>query len=160
MQTSLSGMLKAEYVYWSKLPTQHGVWRSIFIKKIIFIKIVLPRTDEHDLLDENRKSCCTWSWLVLYGNHVCHSTVHWLSMIYFFKYQIFEICVQANGRWTLRRHFSISIISRLWQKYHQQCKMMNVHLIHLRHYLNKRSRAFPVCNKQILYWYDVKSHFA
>jgi len=58
-----------------------------FYKKIIFIKIVLPRTDEHDLLDENRKSCCTWSWLVLYGNHVCHSTVHWLSMIYFFKYQ-------------------------------------------------------------------------
>jgi len=23
-------------------------------------------------LDENRNSCCTWNWLVLYGNHVCH----------------------------------------------------------------------------------------
>ena len=34
--------------------------------------------------------------------------------------------------------------SRLWEKYHQQCKMMNVHIIHLRHYLNKRRRAFPV----------------
>jgi len=33
-----------------------------------------------DLLDENRKSCCTWNWLVVYGNHVCHSTVHWLSI--------------------------------------------------------------------------------
>ena len=33
-----------------------------------------------DLLDENRKSCCTWNWLVLYGCHVCHSLVHWLSL--------------------------------------------------------------------------------
>jgi len=32
--------------------------------------------------------------------------------------------------------FFISTISRLWEKYHKQCKMMNVHLIHLRHYLN------------------------
>jgi len=32
------------------------------------------------LLDENRKSCCTWKWLVLYGNLVCHLTVHWLSL--------------------------------------------------------------------------------
>ena len=40
----------------------------------------------------------------------------------------------------------ISTISRLWEKYHQQCKMMNMYLIHLRHYLNKRSRASPVYN--------------
>jgi len=32
------------------------------------------------LLGENRKSCCTSNWLVLYGNHVCHLTVHWLSI--------------------------------------------------------------------------------
>ena len=41
--------------------------------------------------------------------------------------------------WTLRRvsrswHFSISTISRLWEKYHQKCKIMNVHLIHLQQY--------------------------
>jgi len=34
----------------------------------------------------------------------------------------------ANGLWTLRRvssswHFSISTISRLWEKYHQKCRM-------------------------------------
>ena len=32
------------------------------------------------------------------------------------------------------------------KKYHQTYQMVNVHLIHLRHNLNKRSRAFPVCN--------------
>ena len=57
-----------------------------------------------------------------------------------------EICGQANGLWTLRRvsrswHFSISTISRLWEKYHQTCKIMNVHLIYLQHYLNKLSHV-------------------
>jgi len=33
-------------------------------------------------------------------------------------------------------HFSIFTISRLWEKHDQQCKMMNVDLILLRHYLN------------------------
>ena len=28
---------------------------------------------EYTPLDENRNSCWTWNWLVLYGNHVCHS---------------------------------------------------------------------------------------
>jgi len=32
------------------------------------------------LLEENRKSCCTWNWLVLYGNHVCHSNAHYLLL--------------------------------------------------------------------------------
>ena len=40
----------------------------------------------------------------------------------------------------------VGIFQWLWGKYHQQCKMMNMHLIHLRHYLNTRSMAFPVCN--------------
>ena len=38
--------------------------------------------------------------------------------------------------------FFISTISRLWEKYHQQFKIMNVHLIHLRPYLNKLD-GFP-----------------
>jgi len=42
-------------------------------------KKIHARTSTH-LLDENRKSCCTWNWFVLYGNHVCHSTVHWLLL--------------------------------------------------------------------------------
>jgi len=39
----------------------------------------------------------------------------------------------------------------------KKCTMMNVHLIHLQHYLNKLPH---VCNKQILYWYEVSGHFA
>ena len=115
------------------------------------------------LLDENRNSCCTWNWLILYGNNVCHSTVHWLSIDsvnLFFFFLVFkkyvEIRRRANGLWTsirVSRSWNCSIfnISRVWEKYHQQCKMMNVHLIHLRHYLYERSRAFPVCNLQIMY---------
>ena len=127
------------YLYWSKLPTQHGFWRLFFV--FIFIKIFFfdntfwqwlqfdcaekkvfgPRTG---LLDENRKSCCTRNWLVLYGNLVCHSTIHWLSK----KYQKLYVVIRgrASGLWTLRRvsrgcHCSISTISRWWEKYHKQC---------------------------------------
>ena len=106
------------------------------------------------LLDENRKSCCTWNWLVLYGNHVCHSTVHWLLLDNAITKIISSLintkiwCWNTRkSKWTLRRlsrscHFPISTISRSWEKYHQKCKMMNVHLIHL----NERNRVFPVCN--------------
>jgi len=41
------------------------------------IEYFLPRTDEHDPLDESRKSCCTWNWWVLSGNQMYHSSVHW-----------------------------------------------------------------------------------
>ena len=63
--------------------------------------IFLPRTDEHSLLDKNRKSCCTWNWLVLYGNHVCHSTVRRQcndkhNYLAFTKYQKFD--VEIRGR--------------------------------------------------------------
>ena len=98
------------------------------------IKYVCHTRTSTGLLDENRKLCCTWNWLVLYGNHVCHSTVPWLSIDNAFikiiikslkipKFDV-EIRGRANGLWTLRRvshswHFSISTILRLWEKYHQ-----------------------------------------
>jgi len=32
------------------------------------------------LLDKKTEIICTWNWLVIYDNLVCHSTGHWLSL--------------------------------------------------------------------------------
>ena len=89
---------------------------------LTIIKIWHARTST-GLLDENRKSCCTWNWFVLYGNHVCHSTVNWLSLdnaTIFFFYLVFkitnfdvDICWRANGHWTLRRCPVVGIFQSL-----------------------------------------------
>ena len=49
-------------------------------------------------------------------------------------------------RWVSHRYdCSISTITRLGEKYQQIGGMMNVNPTDVRHYLNKRSRAFHVC---------------
>ena len=89
---------------------------------LTIIKIWHARTST-GLLDENRKSCCTWNWLVLYGNHVCHSTVHWLSLdnaTIFFFYLVFKNnkfwcwhTLTSKGLWTLRRCPVVGIFQSL-----------------------------------------------
>ena len=106
------------------------------------------------------------------GNHG-HSTVHWLSIdsaiikIFIQSSKIpkidIEIRGQANGLQRLRRvsrswHFSISTISRLWEKYHHKCTMMNVHLIHLQHYLNKLYYRYD-CMHICRVWQELLKHF-
>ena len=104
-------------IYWSNATRILAyIFVFIFIKKIFFmdntsttITIWLrwqnsfghARTNT-GLLDENRKSCCMWNWLILYGNHVCHSTVHWMSLMFQrLKIPIFDVEIRgrANGRW-------------------------------------------------------------
>jgi len=58
--------------HWKHFSTIIKIW-------LHWQKYFLPRTDEHGLLDEKRKSRCTWKWWVLSGKHMYHSTVQWLS---------------------------------------------------------------------------------
>ena len=51
-----------------------------------------------------------------------------------------EMAEMVSRSW----HFAISTMSRLWEKYHQHCKTMNVHLIHLQHYLNNRLSLYVI----------------
>ena len=123
-------------IYWSKLPMQHRFRCTFFIFYIypnIFIFL-------HFLTIV--KIWLHWQKLVLATHRRARAfSVTWC-----------EIRGCANGLIEagvlLRRvsrswHCSISSISKLWKKYQQTSKMMIVNLIHLQHYLNKRS---PVCN--------------
>jgi len=76
-------------VYWNKLLTQHGFWRTFFYINFIYINKIKSKIIDNTvchawtstgLLDENQKSCWTWNWWVLFGKHMYHSTVHWLSL--------------------------------------------------------------------------------
>ena len=82
---------------------------------------------------------------VLSRNFMYLSIVHWLADL-MLKYVGVQVDFQAGV--PLRQ---VSQSYQLRSLPYQDCErnistQMNANLIHLRHYLNKRSRAFPVCN--------------
>ena len=77
------------------------------------------------LLDENRNSCCTWNWLILYGNNVCHSTVHWLSIDsvnHFFLYLVFKNMLKyADEQMDFGRRYGCPVVGIVRSLPYQEC---------------------------------------
>ena len=87
------------------------------------------------LLDENRKSRCTWNWLVLYGNHVCHSTVHWLSIDSAIITKFYLVFKNTKNCWC---HFVTDMIVKTYAEFGRNC--LKNEILH-----NVQSVALGVC---------------